>query len=440
MTDWQQWSTREPQRDDALRIEALSTERLELATRSGISHEWLSGARRLVDDVVGPGGTVAAVSLPDAGTRTFVAENLVTLTSQVPEAIAWVRRELGVDAGVVEQDSRIAMSLLRLDGPVDPAKTLDAVLAQSRRLAPDRLTLGLDDVTMQSWPVKKAGKLGAPQPCSATLGARLANTGVGAGVRVAVIDGGFEVSTHRRSDGWDDHVIAPPDAPLDADGDFVLDDGAGHGTFVSGVVAQVAPDCEIRQYRALNSLGLGSAWRLKDAIFRAVEEGCRVINLSVAFDDSGLIGSPALSSCLHLVSSRVAVIAAAGNDGTTIPVLPAYHQHCVAVAALEGDLTPSVWSSRGPWVSFSCVGAGVVSTYVVDPDTDHDGHPDAQPEQNPVRLWSGTSFAAPQISGAVAALIATGHDPASALDELRARSLRHSGPPHHDFGFRVRVL
>jgi hypothetical protein len=91
-------------------------------------------------------------------------------------------------------------------------------------------------------------------------------------------------------------------------------------------------------------------------------------------------------------------------------------------------------------VSFSCVGSGVVSTYVVDPDTDHDGQPDAQPEQNPVRLWSGTSFAAPQISGAVAALMATGLDPASALDELRARALRHSGPPHPDFGFRVRVL
>jgi subtilisin family serine protease len=347
MTDWQQWSTREPNRDDSRLIEALSAERADLATRDGVSHEWLSRARDHPREETGPGGTVAAVSRPGAGTRTFVAEHLVTLTCQVPQAMAWVEAELGVQASVVEQDSRIAVTLLHLDGRVDPAKTLDAVLAQSRRATADRLTIGLDDITMQSWPVKKAGQQGAPQRCSATLGARPTGTGVGAGVRVAVIDGGFEVSAHRRTDGWDDNVIAPPDAPLDADGDFVLDDGAGHGTFVSGVVAQVAPDCEIRQYRALNSLGLGSAWRLKNAIFRAVDEGCRVINLSVAFDDAGLIGSPALSACLHLVSSQVAVIAAAGNDGTAIPVLPGYHQHCVAVGALEQDLRPCVWSSRG---------------------------------------------------------------------------------------------
>jgi hypothetical protein len=50
-------------------------------------------------------------------------------------------------------------------------------------------------------------------------------------------------------------------------------------------------------------------------------------------------------------------------------------------------------------------------------------------------VWTGTSFAAPQIAGAVARLCQDGLEPRAALDELLRR-----GRPIKDFGAAVEIL
>src|SRR5215468_3567526 len=66
---------------------------------------------------------------------------------------------------------------------------------------------------------------------------------------------------------------------------------------------------------------------------------------------------------------------------------------------------PAEWSSRGPWVTCSTLGDNLYSTFVVGREWSREDEVAAEfPGPNPVAKWSGTSFAAPQVSGAIARL------------------------------------
>jgi subtilisin family serine protease len=135
----------------------------------------------------------------------------------------------------------------------------------------------------------------------------------------------------------------------------------------------------------------------------------------------------------------VLIVASAGNLGNTEPVYPAAFDEVVAVGALTDDLQPAPFSSHGDWVNCSSVGVGVVSTFVsgVEPPEPQPDQPDQVFGANPWALWSGTSFSAPQISGAVARLCgdAPGLKPRAALDALLAGK-----PSLPGYGSTVRLL
>jgi subtilisin family serine protease len=141
----------------------------------------------------------------------------------------------------------------------------------------------------------------------------------------------------------------------------------------------------------------------------------------------------------------VLVVCAAGNSADCNPVWPAAlageFDNVVAVAALDPTGEPAPWSTHGDWVTCSTIGEGVVSTYVEgtedgplidDPDPDTYG-PDSW------ACWTGTSFAAPQITGALVRLMS--EDPAldTPLRALRALQQR-GGTVDKDYGWSVRIL
>ncbi len=299
-------------------------------------------------------------------------------------------------------------------------------------------------------PVAKG--LGGPEP---SQGARpfpttvpgSGNPGSGEGghhsdrVVVAMVDTG--ITAEIRSDHWLANVRRGDNVdPLDAypkGGNGFLDFGAGHGTFASGIVQQVAPEAEVRVYRALDSDGIGSEVDIACAMLKAARDGASVINLSLGtqtLDDQPLIAVGAALEMIEDLRREVLVTAAAGNFASKRPCWPAAFRRVVAVAGLTVDGRPAEWSSRGFWVDCSTVAEGVVSTYVqgresteIDPDPDTFG-PDAW------ATWTGTSFAAPQIAGGVARLCQErGLEPRGALREL----LRHS-TPIPDFGRALEIL
>lgn len=262
-------------------------------------------------------------------------------------------------------------------------------------------------------------------------------------VVVAVVDTG--ISAAKRDDGWlagldtgGDEVDPLDDIP-NADG--LLDFGAGHGTFVAGVVQRVAPQATLRIHRAMDSDGIGSEVDVACAIVTAARKGAHVVNLSLGghtVDDQPLLAVQVAMEILAEEAPETLVIAAAGNEGTSRPVFPAAQHGVVSVAGLDADLRRTAWSSRGWWVDCSTVGEGLVAPYVVGRESpDLDPEPETWDGPSPWALWTGTSFAAPQVAGAVARLCGEGRarTPQDALQLLLAQG-RHV--PDH--GRAVHVL
>lgn len=256
----------------------------------------------------------------------------------------------------------------------------------------------------------------------------------GAAPLVAVIDTG--ISIEQRTDGYLQNLLEPDNVdPLDAFppplGDGLLDAAAGHGAFVTGVVQQVAPSARLRVYRVTDSDGICTDAQVGAAITRAAADGADIINLSLGTSTDDGLCPPAMRTAIeNAVADRpgILIVAAAGNDGASPdPVWPAALAteipNVVSVAGLDPEGHGNDWSSRGDWVRCSAIGQGVASTYVIgaedgpligDPDPDTYG-PDAW------AVWTGTSFAAPQIAGRVARMC---HEktmaPLDALAELLA--------------------
>jgi subtilisin family serine protease len=225
-------------------------------------------------------------------------------------------------------------------------------------------------------------------------------------VKVAVIDTG--IADQQRGDGWLKGLVGPDNVdPLDVFPvpDDYLDAAAGHGTFVSGIILRVAPGADLRVYRALDSDGLSSEVDVAEAMVTAVKSGYQLINLSLGietFDDLPPMAFTVALEQIAATGKEVVIVAAAGNSGLEREVYPAACQGVTGVAGLTETSAPAAWSSRGYWVACSTVAENVVSTYVVgkeDPAID----PNPEIFKDPSwAKWTGTSFAAPQITGEIA--------------------------------------
>jgi len=437
------WNSKEPG-PDAERIAALGAGLSEVANDPAPHVDRLEALRELLDlsaeargNPAGPGGRIELIDSP-TGERIAVLANEVICRTADLDAVAEAIDGLG--ARILEREFDEAIGIVRVAIDEESLAATDmglpGVLTRCTELG---LLAGPNEVTMQGggWRAKAQT---SPEPTDRPFGDR-PTRGPGSGITVAVIDGGF--ATDPRADDWFATVVGPNDAgePLDSDNVPGLDAGAGHGTFVTGIVLQVAPGCTVRQYRMLNSSGFGSAWRLKDAIVQAVADGCDIINLSVGFEPGSEHGSLPMTACMHTIPANVLVVAAAGNSGSAVPVAPAALKGVIAVGALDGNLEGVLWSNHGPWIDVSCVGEGVVSTFV--PGTEEPG---ALPSSttfdapDPIALWSGTSFAAPQVTGRLAQLRSVGLSSADAISALRAAAVQENGPADPLFGYRLRIL
>ena len=257
-------------------------------------------------------------------------------------------------------------------------------------------------------------------------------------INVAIIDTG--INRELRTDGWLQDIEEDPQNEDFLDvvpGDGVLAESGGHGTFVSGIVQQIAPESNITVYRAMDSQGMGPVDLVGSAIVQAAADGADIINLSLgtpAVDGQPLPLAAAVET-LQADYPGVVVVASAGNNGDTEPMYPAALDGVVAVGALNPDMTPVGWSDRGAWLTCSAIGVGVASTFVEGEEVHADGTievfgPDAW------AIWSGTSFSAAQITGAVAMLCQLDDlDPAAAL-----ALLLDGQPTLADYGSLIQIL
>jgi len=254
---------------------------------------------------------------------------------------------------------------------------------------------------------------------------------------VAVIDSGIDWTIPELvAVRWTNPREIPGNG-IDDDGNGYVDDALGwdfrdgvpadrrrtslhwHGTFVAGILAArfeggatgVAPNVRIMDVRFLDSRGLFTTkdWdRLAAAIRYAVDNGARIINLSLYAK-----GTPpaVVEEALAYAASRgVLVVGIAGNEAKPAVLYPGKYDTVLAVSATDATDALASFSSWGPGVAVAGPGQEVVSLL-----------PGGRMATN-----SGTSFAAPHVSGTLALILSA--NPALSAGEAAAILLRNSSP------------
>lgn len=242
--------------------------------------------------------------------------------------------------------------------------------------------------------------------------------GPGTHPRIAVLDTGLADGAQRPNllgnANASSRIGGDPDYPdsnlVDAAGvtwakDNWLDPVAGHGTFIAGILEQLAPGCTIHVAHLIN--GLGNAIE-SDVVQRVLElaalaDGARPDILSLSFGGTALAQAPALQSAIRRAQlSGVVVVASAGNSGTAQPQYPAAYDGVIGVGAVGPD-GPTPWTNYGEWVDACAPGADLVSSFFAKFDGPEPRINTVDPDKFAGwATWSGTSFAAPVVVAALA--------------------------------------
>lgn len=294
---------------------------------------------------------------------------------------------------------------------VEDAAALDAIMAAGAEYVEPNATFttqGAGNGPVGAFPLEADPLLGQ-QWQHATTGTRAAwGASTGAGVRVAVVDSG--VGPH-----VDLAVVAGKDF---TGGDGQYADHHGHGTHVAGICcaraengqggAGVAPGADVLAARVLGSDGSGSLDAIAAGIVWAADNGARVINLSLG----GPSGTLSLREALTYAAGRGALaVCAAGNDGSSRPFYPAAFDDCLSVSASTRTDTAASFTNRHASVDIAAPGVDILSSC----------------RGGAYCMMSGTSMAAPVVSG-VAALILAASPMSPAALSWRLRSTAAARP------------
>jgi Subtilase family len=203
-------------------------------------------------------------------------------------------------------------------------------------------------------------------------------------------------------------AAAAAEVPDSVPADNLLDPAAGHGTFIAGLVEQVAPGAKVEVWHVLEPEGDGNevdiAARI-DALPARNGPGDRGCVLNLSFGGYVMEHGDVLASAILEAQARgYVVVSSAGNDGVCTPTIPASLPDVVGVGAIGPD-GPALFSNYGPWVRACAPGVDLVSTFfrqflgAETPATPLDPDPDNFADW---ARWSGTSFSAPVVAGALA--------------------------------------
>lgn len=231
----------------------------------------------------------------------------------------------------------------------------------------------------------------------------------GAGVKVAVLDSGIDqkhIALRNKVTSSESLVSEPDTIPGD------------HGTHVGGIIASqdplyrgIAPGVDLINIKVLNSSGSGTYQGVIDGIWRALEHGAQVINLSLGWSqilhnwvcDDG--DCPLCTAADAAVALGAVVVVAAGNENT-LSQRPRYAgksnircpgnaRSVVTVGAVDNFKELASFSSQGPSTTqlklskpnVAAPGVGIMSCVT----------------GNAFASFDGTSMACPHVA-AVAAL------------------------------------
>jgi thermitase len=219
-------------------------------------------------------------------------------------------------------------------------------------------------------------------------------------------------------------------------------DGNGHGTHVTGIVAAdagngkgiegVAPGAMILPIRVLDDSGSGTPAAAAKGVDYAVAHGADVINMSFGTDAIGtLVGGDDggfTAAVQRALDKGVIVVAAAGNDTLPFCEQPAVTGPLLCVGAVDRSGVRSFFSSSGDLMApggsdLGGSGEDILSTW-------NDGK---------YNTLAGTSQATPHVSGVAALLVSLGVRGKKATDRILATA-SDAGVPGPDDVYGAGIL
>ncbi|MEM5811847.1 MAG: S8 family peptidase [Candidatus Aenigmatarchaeota archaeon] len=170
-------------------------------------------------------------------------------------------------------------------------------------------------------------------------------------------------------------------------------DDNGHGSHVAGIIAAlnndigvvgVGPSIDLYAIKVLNAAGSGYLSDVIEGIQWAVQNNMQVLNMSLGTSQDVQSLHDAI---IQAYNTGIVLVGAAGNNGGSV-IYPAAYPEVIAVSATDQNDQIASWSSRGQEIDLAAPGVSIYSTY----------------KGNKYATLSGTSMAAPHVSG-VAALV-----------------------------------
>jgi len=361
----------------------------------------------------------------------------------------------GVEARILSFAPALRMHRLKLTGHMGVEEAVAHLRAQSQvELAEPNYRIKAsvtpnDPSFSKLWGLANTGQTGgladadidAPEAWAATTGS--------AAVLVAIIDTGIDyrhvdlkanIYTNPGEDPWSDPNDPSTGNKLDDDGNGLVDDWKGynfhaktndpyddngHGTHVAGIIGAagnnslgvtgVCWQVRLVGLRILNASGDGNVGDAIDGIEYAIQLGARILNHSWGGPDKSIF----LEEAIRFAHSRNAlVVAAAGNDGVNTDISPQYPacldlDNIISVAATDHGDQRALWGEPDENTDdcgFSCSNAmaavpgsnwGASTVDLAAP-----GKEIYSTVPGGYAVFSGTSMAAPYVSGAAALLLA----------------------------------
>ncbi|HAQ08547.1 MAG TPA: serine protease [Bacillus bacterium] len=216
----------------------------------------------------------------------------------------------------------------------------------------------------------------------------------GNGIKVAVLDTGCDI-THP---DLEERIIGGRNfTDDDRSNPGIYNDYNGHGTHVSGTIAAqennagvigVAPEADLLIVKVLNKAGSGKYEWIIEGIHYAIEQKADIISMSLG----GPADVPELYDAIKTaVSKDILVVCAAGNEGdgndtTNEFAYPGAYNEVISVGAINLDRNTSEFTNSHNEIDVVAPGEGITSTYL----------------NGKYATLSGTSMAAPHVSGALA--------------------------------------
>jgi len=229
----------------------------------------------------------------------------------------------------------------------------------------------------------------------------------GTGVKIAVLDTGIDYTHPEFAASYAGGVdLVNNDAnPFD-------DSYNSHGTHVSGIISAarndagvvgVAPGASIYAVKVLDGSATGTLSSLLAGIDWAIANGMHIVNLSVETPSDF---QSLREACDTAYQYGLLLVAAAGNSNGGQVWYPAAYPSVIAVSATDRDDSIATFAASGPEVELAAPGMGIYSTVVPDPSCAPDD-PSCCSGEGYCYL-SGTSQAAPHVTGVAALIISSG--------------------------------